>query len=401
MSQRRGGKPRLIILASTFPRWLNDTVPSFVWQYAQVMMPRLDSILVIAPHFPGAKTRERLAEGITVRRFRYALPRYENLAYGQFARSRFYLLKTMCYAGAEGWMTFWACVRRRPDVINAHWLIPQGFVAVLIGRMLHIRVVITVHGSDVFMFNGGVFRLVKRLTLRYADAVTVNSSATQLVCRKLWPHKEYPIIPMGIDLQKFRPAAKPKSGQGVYEALFVGRLAPVKGVQYLCQAMSLLRKDRARVHLTIVGDGPERENIESYVSAQHLEKQVTLAGWVQPAEIIKYYHKADVFVGPSIEDASGRKEALGLVLAEASATGLPVIATRIGGTEDIVRDHETGLLVPPADAEALAGALLCLYQHRQEGQAMGKRGSARIRRQFSWDDIARRYFALLVGRETR
>lgn len=389
----------LVVLASTFPRWKDDTVPSFVLRFAQEVRPRVRSVTAVVPHFAGAKRAETLPDGIRVRRFRYAWPyKYEDLTYGQEAKKTLmYKVRGLLYVVSELGTTLWTCLWRRPVIINAHWTVPQGFVAVLLAPLLRARVVITVHGQDVFTMNGKRMRQIKRFILRRADVVVANSSATQKICKELWPGQDYPIIPMGIDVERFKLATHKGQSAGTYEILYVGRLAPIKGVAYLCEAVYLLHQRHTNVHLSIIGDGPDRPAIEAFIREHGLSDAVTLAGWVQPADLPARYHASDVFVGPPIEVEAGRKEALGLVFAEASACGLPVITTDAGGMVDIVKDGETGFIVPQKDAQAICDKLAYLYAHREEGRAMGVRGSTFVRERFSWESIAERYAAILQG----
>lgn len=365
-------------------------MPSFVYDYAHRMLPHVGGVVVVAPHYPGARRKETLPDGIKVRRFRYTFPyRFETLAYGQFQKTRFYTLKVLLYTISEFWTTALVCVRYQPAVINAHWLIPQGFVAVLAGRLFCMRVVISVHGSDIFTLNGRIMKKIKRFILRRADAVVVNSSATQKACRELY-ERDYPVIPMGIDVDRFSHVSRISEKDG-HEALFVGRLVPAKGVKYLLDAVAILHKDKTKLRVRIIGDGPERARLEHSAQELGIAKLVSFEGWIQPDDLPDYLARADVFVGPSIEEASGRREALGLVLAEASAAGLPVITTTTGGTADIVQDHKTGILVPQRDAPALANALRYLSAHPKEAQAMGELGRKYVAEHFSWDSVIARY----------
>jgi hypothetical protein len=160
------------------------------------MAPLMRTTTVIVPHFKGAKRREELAPGILVKRFRYAYPyKFENIAYGQFKKTRFYSLKAALYTASELWTTLVTCLQHRQVVISAHWIVPQGFVAVLVAPIVGAKVVITVHGGDVFTLNGRFMCQVKQFVLKRADAVAVNSSATQAACKELWSGREYQIIP--------------------------------------------------------------------------------------------------------------------------------------------------------------------------------------------------------------
>jgi len=379
----------LIILASTFPRWANDTVPGFVLAFVRHIAPSFGKITVVAPHYKGARRKETFSPGIAVRRFRYAYPyEYENVAYGQFKKTRFYPFKMLLYIASEFWATLLVSLRTRPKIINAHWLIPQGFVAVLVAPLVGAKTVISIHGSDVFTLNGKYMRKVKRFILQRAGAVVTNSSATQGKCKEFWPSREYPIIPMGIDTEKFDLPREPHQG---YRVLFVGRLVPNKGVRHLCEAVSLLHKQYYNMCLEVIGDGPERSALEQYVADNNLQDVITFAGWVQPEILPMHYAATDVFVGPSIEDEHGAREALGLVFAEASAAGLPVVATDVGGIKDIVQDKVTGIIVHQKDIQAIADAIIYLYDHPQEARAMGERGQKTVREKFSWGSVAERY----------
>lgn len=385
----------MVVLASTFPRWKDDTVPRFVLDFVERLQPFVGKITVVAPHYKGAKHRETLATSITVRRFYYAFPfRFENVAYGEFKKTRFYPLKMFLYVTSELLTTLIVSLRLKPKVLNAHWLIPQGFVAVLIAPITGSKSVISVHGSDVFTLNGQIMRKVKRFALKHADIVIANSSATAAACQELWPNREYYVIPMGIDIKKFENQKIMDRGQ--YKLLFVGRLVRNKGVKYLCEAFRLLSLKYNNMHLDIIGDGPERAMLEEYIHESKLEDIVTFVGWVQASELPKYYAKADVFVGPSIEDENGAKEALGLVFAEASAMGLPVVGSDVGGIKDVVKNRVTGLLVPQKDPQALSQALEYIYTHPNESIQMGKQGRDYVSAHFSWDSVIRRYLDLIM-----
>ena len=387
------GSKTLLVLASTYPRWPQDKVPNFVENFVTQMTPVFKAIRVIVPHYKGAQRKEQPGPTVTITRFRYAYPySFEDIAYGEFKKNALYPIKTLLYVAAELWTTFVVTLRSRPVVVNAHWLIPQGFVAVLLKPLFNNKVVISVHGADVFTLNGAAMRKVKRFVLRRADAVVVNSSATQEVCRGIFD-RDYPIIPMGVDTNRFSRQGKKQAGKTL-ELLFVGRVTEEKGVEYLCQAVAALHKQHRAVHLTIVGDGPLRPQLENYVADNHLSQAITLAGWVQQSQLAPYYEQADIFVGPSIEHVSGWREAFGVVFAEASAMGLPVITTSTGGIKDIIKHEVNGLVVPQKDSGAIVSALERLQGDPKLRETLGRNGRRYIQDNFSWEVIAARYTAL-------
>lgn len=380
-------------MASTYPRWANDTVPNFVENFAGRMARVFRDIQVIAPHYLGAARKQKTGPNTSIMRFRYFLPySQENIAYGEFKKDKLYPLKSLLYIASELCATFWASVRGKQVIVNAHWLIPQGFVAVLLKPIFGNKVVISIHGADVFTLNGGTMRAVKRFTLQRADVVVANSSATQEVCQSLCP-RDYLVIPMGVDLQKFKNSGTRIAGK-TFELLFVGRVVEAKGLIYLCQAVKVLKEQGTSLHLNIVGDGEARESIAQYIKSSELETEISMTGWVQPEALAPYYARANVFVGPSIETDNGWKEAFGVVFAEASAMGLPVITTSTGGIKDIIQDEVNGLVVPQKDATAIAAAITRLQKDPSLCQILGKRGVTYITEHFSWDVIAAKYAAM-------
>ncbi len=383
----------LVVLASTYPRWANDKVPNFVENFVNQMSGKFRSIRVIVPHYKGAKHKEHPvspSDNVDITRFHYFLPySQENIAYGEFKKNKLYPLKSLLYIWSELWVTFWACVRSNRAIVNAHWLIPQGFVAVLLKPIFKNKVVISIHGADVFTLNGGTMRKVKRFTLQRANAVIVNSSATQEVCQGLFD-REYPIIPMGVDLDRFKRPDSRQAGKA-FELLFVGRVVEAKGLTYLFEAIKQLRDQKVAVHLNVVGDGEARPQLAAYIKKHKLEKQITLVGWVQQDVLAPYYAQANAFVGPSIETDNGWKEAFGVVFAEASAMSLPVVTTNTGGIKDIIKHEINGLVVPQKDSAAIAKAIARLQQDPKLCAKLGQRGVSYIAENFAWDVIASKY----------
>jgi glycosyltransferase involved in cell wall biosynthesis len=401
---------RLLILTSAFPRWTGDDTTPFVRHFAENMAQRCTDVVVVAPHHVGARTRERLGEGIRVSRFRYFFPpRHADIAYGgnavsRVSRSPLYVVKLASFF----LVSLLRAVFNRASVLNAHWLIPQGVVAVLAAALTRQKVVVTVHGGDVFSLNSPLLRRVKRFALRRADAVVVNSTATRAACRELYAGREYATIPMGVDTERFRP--EPRSpelveryGLGDFTVLFVGRLTKDKGVAYLLAALERFKASGADFKALIVGSGDQEAALKEFVAEHGLTDDVVFTGWVPSEELVDYYNTADVFVGPSIVGDKGWEEALGLVFVEALATGLPVVTTRTGGIGDVVEDGVTGFMVDQRSADQLAERLTALYEDRELLARLGRNGRTVVEKKFSWATVADRYEAVfrdVVGRSS-
>ncbi|GGL28976.1 glycosyltransferase [Phycicoccus endophyticus] len=381
---------RLGVSASTFPRWAGDAVPAFVLEHVRALAPRVASVEVVAPHYPGAATRESLGE-VAVRRFRYWWPASgETVAYGQYGGGALAAAKGVALTLAQ--VAAMTRMMGRVDVVNAHWLVPQGFAAVLAGRLRRRPVVVSVHGGDVFTLTGGLSRKVKQWTLRRADAVVANSSATLEVCRSL-QERDYEVIPMGVEDRYAQPGAAPATGG--FRLLFVGRLADGKGVDDAIRAVGRARRAGVDVELVVAGDGPLRSDLEELARAEEVAPSVTFLGWVDAEDLPGHLAAAHAFIGPSHTTERGWREAYGLVFVEAALAARPAIGTRNGGITDIVVDGETGLLVPERDVEALAGAIATLAADRATAQEMGRCARRRALATMTWPAVAERYARVL------
>jgi glycosyltransferase involved in cell wall biosynthesis len=383
---------RVLFVTSNFPRWEGDSTTPFVLHLAEDLQTLGWQVDVLAPHAPGAPVRETL-RGVSVTRFRYAWPE---------------MLQTLCYQGgalvnlrnrpakALQLPTFvlaeWlAVVRRlasgRYDLLNSHWILPQGFTGALAARPLGIPHVTTVHGGDVFALRGRLLRAFKRFALRRADAVTVNSSATAAAVAEIAPDlPELCRIPMGVSDARPGPAAdlrgKYRRGNGPC-LIFVGRVVEEKGVADLIRAVSLLVPDLPDVTALIVGEGPDRPAMEHLAQDLGVAQCVAFTGWVEPSDVPAYLAAADIFVGPSRRASDGWVEAQGLTFLEAMLAGIPVIATRIGGIVDSVCHEETGLLVREAAPDEVAAAVKRITWDPELAAHLRRNGEYLVRQQFT------------------
>lgn len=396
------GQARVLVMASTYPRFAGDTTPPFVLRLCQAMQRAGWDSLVLAPHAEGLATAEVL-EGVACRRFRYAPARLERLAYGggMLANVRamrwlwlvlpFYLLGLLLAAAR-------LLLDRRIEVLHAHWIVPQGLVAVLLRRLLFwrpLRVVLTAHGGDLHANMGGLGRRLLQWTMREADALAVVSEdMRQLAIRLGMPPERVVVASMGVDTDAFHPPAAGATRAGL---VFVGRLAEKKGVAYLLEAFARLAPSRPGLQLRIVGDGPLRAGLEAQAQALGIAGQVSFLGARTPAEVPAFFRDAALFVMPSVVAASGDQEGLGLVAAEALASGCPVVAHDLPAVRDLVRDGETGLMVPPGDVPALAAAIARLLDDPAQAAALAEAGRRHITGNYAWQAVAQRYRRLYAG----
>ena len=382
----------LLIVASTFPRWKNDTQPTFVLDHAQNLAKYFENTTVIAPHYKDARTKERFGK-VFVKRFRYFLPAsaenivYDGHATNKIKKSPVYGLKLAFFLLSQFVSIL---LNGRHRVVNAHWLIPQGFLAVLARPFNRSSVVISVHGGDVFALNGRIMIMVKRFTLKHANQVIVNSSSTQKACKDIYPGRTYKIIPMGVDVDRFKAATRNRKEHD-FTVTFVGRLSSQKGVIDILGAAKKLKNDGVSgIKFNIAGDGPQKNELKKFAVDNRLEGSVSFLGWVQPGNLPSLLAQSDVFIGPSVVDSDGWMEAFGLVFVEAAATGLPVISTNVGGIKDIV-DDETGFLVDQRSPDQLADKIVTL---KNNPNLRTKRAKAAVLKsdKFSWRKTSSSYY---------
>ena len=238
----------------------------------------------------------------------------------------------------------------RPDVLHAHGYDP-GFAAVLAGRLLRVPVVISEHYSA-FPMGGLDRRQLARARFAFARAERVLpvSRALEAGIRRHGLEGAFEVLPNVVDTALFHPpeASPPEEP---YRFLFVGRMDPIKGVDTLLAAAATLGDAVRPWHLDLVGDGPYRARYEALADVPGLRGRVTFHGTLDKAEIALFMRRAHLLVLPS------RWENAPCVVIEALASGLPVLASDVGGIPELI-DEATGRLVPPETPEALGRELL-------------------------------------------
>ncbi len=401
-------KPKLLVLTTTFPRWPNDADPPFVYNLSKRLTRQFD-VTVHTPHYPGAKTRE-LLDGMHIHRFRYNVAPLEKLAgsTGILPTLRvnkiFYVLVPFL-VGCQFFSLLFLVRKLRPDIIHAHWLIPQGLVAIIIKRVFRTPVVVTAHGADIFGLQGMLMSSIKNRICLQANRISVVSRSLQQALKSSLPNQSddvsMDIIPMGTDAKVFSPEKKNDDIRKKYGIknkilLFVGRLTEKKGVDYLIDAMPMVLKQCPDTRLLIIGNGERADVLKRQAASYGLFDSIDFLGSIPNSDLPAYYATADIFIAPSITAKGGDTEGFGLTLVEAAMSGCLVISTKTGGIEDIIQDGKTGFLVPQKDAKDLAEKIMYSFAHKDEIDKMREAGRIRCIEKFDWSVIAGRYEELLM-----
>lgn len=396
-------QPKILVLTTTFPRWRGDTDPPFVFELCRRLAKDFD-IIVLAPHFPGSASEENM-DGIRIVRFRYFFEPWEKLAYGSgggiLARIRINplwgLLVPFLVAG-QILATLRMLRRERFDLIHSHWLVPQA-LTVIIARVLlgrDIPLLATAHGGDLYGLRGRLMDRLRGVVLKKTAAVTVVSRAmAEDLVRAGVPREKVRVIPMGTNLTNlFCPEPDSRNPKQV---LFVGRLVEKKGCRYLIEAWPKVIAKEAGGRLLIVGDGPERENLERRALQMKTGDSVRFLGALPQASLPDLYRSSAVVVFPSVVGRGGDREGFGLVPVEALGCECAAVVTDLPAMRDIVQDGKTGLVVRRESSEDIAGAILRLLKDPALCRRLGQNGRRYALRRFEWGKIAGGYKELIEG----
>ena len=286
-----------------------------------------------------------------------------------------------------------------PDAAIAFFGIPSAPAAWTLKLLRKVPYIVSLRGGDVPGFLPRDLALYHRLASpairflwRRAGAVVANSEGLRKLALTAAPEHKVDMIPNGVDTRIFRPApdAAGAADGAPLRLLFAGRLTRQKGVDILIEALKGLSPSLPW-RLRIAGDGPEKAALHQQAQEAGVLDRVEFAGWLTREDIPGSYRQADVFVLPS------RDEGMPNVILEAMASGLPVVATRIAGNDELVRDGETGLLVAAEDAAGLRRAIKRLAADAALRVRMGQAARASAETNYSWTATAKQYAALAAS----
>lgn len=385
---------RIAVLGSTYPRNQADHEVPWLRESVRRLAARGHKVTVIAPAYLGLKDHE--IDGVQVRRFRYAPARWEMLTHGEGAPNKLkknpvLKLLSLSYLISGAWAAWKICRRERIDVLHVHWPFPHGLMALLPGWLLKCKVVYTCHSAEFALAAGSKLSTsVLAFCLRRSFAITANSTHTAGLVRQV-SGREAQIIPWGATIH-VDPTAKPIP-QEIPLLLFAGRLIERKGVDFLLRAMPAILS-RRQVRLVITGDGHCRPEWEQLARSLGLGGAVAFAGFVSNEELSSLFRSCSIYVHPAIYDSKGDTEGQGVVLVEALSNRRPVVASAVGGIVDVIKDGQTGLLVPEKNPDAIAKAVLRLLDDPAYARQLGEQGYVHACNYFSWDRIMDQYEAI-------
>ena len=381
------------VITSVYPEFKGDPHGIFVHRLMREIVRHGHEVYILAP-FSGGKTNYIL-DGIKVEKFNYFYPRkyqrlcgrngmIDNVKEGIFVK--FQLLTFILFN------IHYTCRKLKDmDLIHVQWPIPNGLGALFVRTLNKTQYINTIHGEEVYLSKRYHTMSILKLLVNNSSKTLTNSTATFKASIKAGLNREkLEIIPFGVDTSFFRPFNVQKD-TAIFQILSIGYLIERKGFEYLIRALKEVLKVHNNVHLKIVGSGPLENQIKKLIKDLKLENNVQILNNLSDDKLLETYNSSDLFVLPSITDSQGNTEGLGVVLLEAMACKLPVIASNIGGIPDIVHDGETGLLVPEKDNIEMSRYIIKLIENEDLRENLTFKGYNMVNEYFSWEKIAENY----------
>lgn len=392
-------KPKILVLSSTYPVNVLDTQPGFVKHLCDELSVTYD-VHVLAPVVRHVVDAQAFSGSVKVTRFRYAPRSLEMLCGGDgilenlkknkclYALLPLFLL-SMLYATIR-------CIQKNDiSIVHAHWIIPQGCVAVLSKFFLRkpIKILVTSHGGDLFALNSSIVRRIKKVVLQQANHITVVSNAMKQVCLNEFdiPSDKITVRSMGVDLaSRFVPKGTKQLGRLV----FVGRLVEKKGVDVLLNALAELKLEFDQFQIDIIGGGKMLNGYQQMANELSLSKHVRFVGPLPNSDIIPFLQQAEIAVFPFKKAANGDQEGLGLTVVEAMGCECLAIVSKLPATEDLIECGINGFFVEQNNPEQLA---LMIKRCLQDKSILGLSKEARSMalQKFDWVSVGREYSKII------
>lgn len=405
---------KICILTHTFPRFEKDVAAPFMDGVAKGIAKNKNDVFVLTPYSPKfpKKNKSIFYKLITYKYF--PINSFHKLGYSETLTDdktlKFTNLLLSPFMFIFGMVALYKLVKKEKiDIINAHWILPNGFIAAVVSKFTGVPVVSTLPGSDVYMANrNDIYRYMAKFAAETSSAITSNSpqllSDLAKICEKLGikkgviQKKSYTVM-YGADPKKFYPSKK--NIEKIKSKLIinkknivvssVGRLVSKKGYKYLIEAASLVIKKNKNVIFTIFGEGDQRQELEQRINELNMKNNFRLPGWVKYSELPSYQNLGDIFILPSIRDESGNLDDQSVSVVEAMACAKPVITTDFPGYKIVVEHGRNGYLVSEKRSDLIAKAIIDIISSKNKMRSMSKRSRYLAVNNLSWEVIGKNY----------
>ena len=401
---------KVCVLTHVYPRFKNDPMPPFIEFISENVQQLGVDVTVLTPYHPQF-ARVKTDHMVNLRIYKYIfLSNWHLLGYAntlvhdcKLKKFVYFLAPLMFFSGMIH--LFKLNQKRRFDLLHAHWLLPNGFIAAVISKLCRIPLVISFHGSDVFVSKQNfLFKNMEKWALKQASQITSSSPEFKQYLEEMAiDTRKLHIIPYGVEPELFekisaQSVANLKKKLNIQEdelVLFaLGRIVWKKGFDYLIRAVPTVLKHIPNLKIIIGGDGSDLNSLKQLVCSLGLDNVVHFPGAIYRNEIPVYFHLCDVFVMPAIHDPKGNVDTCPNVMLEAMASGKPVVASNISGIPLVVSHEENGLLVEEKNSAELAAAILKLLASKKLRDEFGKASKTKVHRFLTWTKIAQQFLTV-------
>ena len=383
-------KPNLLILTSSFPQDPRDETCGYVRDFARRLSTDFNVEVLTLDDDKASEWPED----------QFKLTRSKSILLGRLNRAQ--ASNDLNGVLTEGWLVKLAAIlallsyfqmafrlARRADVVCSHWLVPCGLSGAFISKFLRKPHVAVEHSGALHLLartRGG--SIAARFITRHSHRVVTVSHDLKAKLLALCPGaaEKVEVIPMGVDTNQGLSAYRALPGKK--RLLFVGRLTHIKGVSLLLEAL----RGQTDIELVVAGGGEQRRELESLARTYSINAK--FVGRVTASERDDVFSSSDIVVIPSLALADGRTEGMPVVCLEAMAAGRPIVAARVGGLPEIIRDGENGLLFDPGNVRMLADKLRMLVDDAALRESISRRARETVSA-YGWETVAPRFVRLI------
>lgn len=355
-----------------------------VLNLAQELNKKGNMVLVLTtasiPEFP----KRELFDKVVVYKILYTIPRFP--AKKNLVSFSIFVIKCLVwpvYAFVSQCFLLSVLFLSKPDVVNLHYIGDNAFYLIIARILKKFNLIVSIHGPERLNRRIGRNVIIKKL-IKQADMIIANSQHSLNKVENLYSNirDKSVVIDNGIYLEEFDNVnGYKKEKRYIFSAR---RFSFSKGMDLLVRAFSIVHQHYSDIKLLLAGDGKDKIKCEEISKKLKIIDYIIFLGAISHSKVISLLKSCEIFVLPS------RKEAFGIVLLEAMACGKPIVATRVGGVPEVVREGENAILVEPESPQALAEGIVKLLENSDLAKRFGERGRE-IVKNFTWDKIVERY----------
>jgi len=401
---------KVCVLTHVYPRFKNDPMPPFIEFTSESIQKLGVDVTVLTPYHPQF-ARTQADHTVDLKTYKYVFPsNWHLLGYSNTLIHDCQLKKIVYFLAPLMFLSsmihlFLLHRKQQFNLLHAHWLLPNGFIAAVISKLCKIPLVISFHGSDVFVSKKNLlFKSMAKWALKQAGKITSSSPEFKQYLEETEINtQKFHVIPYGVEpglfdkvpVQSVVDLKKKLRIQKDELILFaLGRIVWKKGFDYLIRTVPKVLEQVPNLKIIIGGDGSHLNALKQLVCSLGLDNVVHFPGAIYRNEIPTYFYLCDVFVMPAIHDPKGNVDGCPNVVLEAMASGKPVVASNISGIPLVVSHEENGLLVEEKNIDELAGAVLKLLASKKLRDEFGQASKEKVRRFLIWSKIAQQFLTV-------